>query len=505
MTPLAPRGASVRARLVAGALLAAGALSGGGGCGTSGATAGAGAAPPVVPVAPDRPTALPAAPTPPPAPSPELSLLPACAGDKWLWNTPSNDADWIYGVGDGPSSEAARNSALSDAAARREVTIRSELRDRQVDWQTQSKASDPRAGGYSQNVVEESRASAEGRFRSCDAQQMCADRVGRAHALVRCIRPGRELERELIEAGATVGKAVPKDASLILIPATDDGETVTQLGEYASRILRHAIDDKLPPGARLLTIPPWNPADLQQVARHHKATHAIQGEHVPAGGSRLLFRVWLIDLASEQPVPHSEASFQIDLEPEEQDMLSVRGPLFPSKDSLALAENHGLPLPVRVLQPNIREGDSVQVEFTLPVDSYAYLFDLYEDGRATLLIPNPEITNNRFPGRVRTIIPDDGWQRHSLSIVACPIPGHEVTREDLKLIASPTPLDFDFAHFSGPDMATLQGGPAGKIKEVRAALDRLHAEGVPIREGLASYVIHAVPGPTICKGTGGQN
>jgi hypothetical protein len=487
------------ARTLVVALLVVGAASAEVGCGTSGAAAAPGAGAPPAPVAPERPVAPVA-----PAPSPEVSLLPACAGDKWLWNAPSNDDDWVYGVGEGPTSEAARGSALSDAAARREVNIRSELNDRQVDWQAQAKGSDQRAGGYGQTVEEESHSSAVGRFRACDAQQMCADHAGHIHALLRCNRPGRELERDLVKAGATVGKAVPKDAALILIPATDDGETVTQLGEYASRILRHSIDDNLPTGARLLTIPPWNPADLHEVARHHKATHVIQGEHVPAGGSRLLFRVWLLDLATEQPVPHSEASFQIELEPEEQDMLSIRGPLFPSKDTLALAANHGLPLSLRVLQPNIREGDNAQVEFTLPVDSYVYLFDLYEDGRATLLVPNPEVPNNRFPGRVRTIIPDDGWKQHSLSIVACPIPGHDVTREDLKLIASPTPLDFDFARFTGPDMVTLQGGPAGKIKEVRAVLDRLHAEGVPIREGLASYVIHAVPGRTICKGAENQ-
>lgn len=192
---------------------------------------------------------------------------------------------------------------------------------------------------------------AEGRLRSCDSQSVCVDAARQAHALVRCDKPGRELERELIKAGAAVGKAVPKNASLIVIPATNDGGWITQFGEYASRILHDSIDANLPAGALLRSIPKWDPTALHEVARRYKATHAIEAQHVSAGGTRMLFSVWLVDLATEQPVPHSEASFQFDLEPEQQDMITVLGPLFPNKDAWALAANHGESLQVRVRNP----------------------------------------------------------------------------------------------------------------------------------------------------------
>jgi hypothetical protein len=100
---------------------------------------------------------------------------------------------------------------------------------------------------------------------------------------------------------------------------------------------------------------------------------------------------------------------------------------------------------------------------------------------------------------VKYVIPDRAWQNNKMGLVACPLPGRSVTRETLKLVASPTPLDLDVTRFSGPDMVTLEGGPQGRLADVRAALDRLRMNGVPIREGSAAYTVRAVAEKTRCK------
>jgi hypothetical protein len=459
------------------------------------AAAGCASGPSVVAPTP-TPAAIHTASAPPPPPPPPPAL-PVCRRPP---EVPPEDDESIYGMGVGPTIEDAKHRGIADAATRREVTIRAQLTDRQVDWQVQAKGDGSRArGGYEQTVVQESQALAEGRFRGCaPAEDLCLD-AGQVRALMRCERPGRGFERELIKIGKAVGSAVPASASLIVIPATNDGGWITELGEYASRILRNAIDGSLPGSARLRSVPRWDPTELHEVARRYKATHAIQAEHVSAGGTRMLFRAWVVDLATEQPVPRSEASFQFDLEPEQQQMIAVRGPLFPNRDAWALASNRGEPLEIRVLHPELREGENVQLAYSIPNDAYLYLFDIYEDGRAALLVPNPALTNNRAAAGVRYVIPDDAWRSKAMDLIACPLPGRAITRETLKLIAAPTPLDLDVARFTGPDMVTLEGGPQGKLADVRAALDRLRLAGVPIREGSAAYTVRAVAGKTRCK------
>ena len=439
------------------------------------------------------------APRPPEVPKAVAALpaLPACSGQALL---PAQDDDWIFGVGLGASVEEARRRGIADAAARREVSIRAQLTDRQVEWHAQGAADPTRArGGYEQVVAQETVALAEGRFRGCaPAEDACLE-TGQVRTLMRCERPGRAFERELRKVGRTLGGAVPASASLIVIPATNDGGWITELGEYASRVLRDGISSSLAGGAHLRSVPRWDPAELHEVARKYSATHAIQAEHVSAGGSRLLFRAWVVDLASEQPVERSETSFQFDLEPEQQDMITVRGPLFPNRDAWALAANRGEPLEIRVLNSTLREGEDVRLEYSIPTDGYLYLFDIYEDGRAALLVPNPALPNNHAVAGVRYAIPDADWRSKNIGLVACPLPGRSVTRETLKLVASPTPLDLDVTRFSGPDMVTLQGGPQGKLADVRAALDRLRMNGVPIREGSAAYTVRAVAEKTRCK------
>jgi hypothetical protein len=408
---------------------------------------------------------------------------------------PRDDEDWLYGVGAGPTAELAHQNALSELASRREVALHAELSDSQVEWHAKG-ADGNRVGASSTAVRQDVHSTAEGRFRGCVAQESCVDAT--LHTLLRCAHPGREMERELVKAGTAIGKALPHKSALIVIPATNGGGWITGLGEYAARVLRQAIDASLPPGAELRAIPRWDPADLHEVARKYKATHALQAEHLPAGGARVRFAARLVDLATEQPVPRSEVSFELELETEQQDLMTVLGPLFPNKDAWDLSANHGRPLDVRVRKADLREGDEAQLTFSLPSDAYVYLFDIYEDGRAALVIPNPAVPDNLFRGGKHEI-PDASWRAQQLSLLACPVPGHLVSHENLKLIATPHKLDLEIAKFKGADMVTLKGGPDGNLAEVRALVDQLLKQGEPIMEGAAYYQIRATTARTRCK------
>ena len=460
-------------------------------------------APPPAPVAMPTPSPAPveivATPSRPALPT----NVPRCDAPAWLRAAPKDSDDWLYGVGAGPSSETARGNALTELASRREVSLHAELADRQVEWQATTRDGvKTTGGGGSQVVSQDIHTTAEGRFRGCVVQESCVDTD--VHTLLRCAHPGREMERALVAAGTALGKSLPKKAALIVIPATNGGGWITGFGEYAARVLRQALDASLPPGAALRSVPRWDPANLHEVARKYKATHALQAEHLPAGGARVRFAARLIDLLTEQPVPRSEVSFEIDLEPEQQDLMTVLGPLFPNKDAWALVANHGRGLDLRVRNTDLREGDEAVLSFSLPKDAYVYLFDVYEDGRAALVVPNPALPDNLFRGGKKYEIPDASWRAQQLSLLACPMPGRLVSHETLKLVAAPHKLDLAMTKFKSADMVSLQGGPDGNIGEVRALVDRLLKEGEPIMEGAVAYQIRAVSEHTRCKDAGGN-
>jgi Domain of unknown function (DUF4384) len=168
----------------------------------------------------------------------------------------------------------------------------------------------------------------------------------------------------------------------------------------------------------------------------------------------------------------------------------------PKHDSVVAGPQAPEPLKLMIEKDTYKEGEDVFLTFTLPSEAYVYLFNISEDGAATLLIPNRDVTNNRFLGSTIHRIPDADWTAHDIALLACPDAGHAVSHATFRLVTSPRLLDIQLGHFAGPDFYTLQTGPTGTLAEILGAIKK---EGNAIHEASAPYSVMAIDARTRCK------
>jgi hypothetical protein len=395
-------------------------------------------------------------------------------------------------VGSGRSAEEALQRARADAAASLSVQVLAETSDRQVDWNRRSGGT--RTAGAEQRIEVITRSLVDRTMKGCERVQVCKSGAETVHLLTRCARQSA-MERELRRAAVTLLGVLPGNATFMVLPTTDDGGLITGLGEYSSKLLNDIFDRDQAAAPRLRRTMGWNPEAYHDTTRKLKLTHVVRSEFLSEGGQRLRFRFWLMDVATDQPLSGSTAAFDFDLDPPHLELLDVRGPLFPLKAAMDLAGAQGTVEPprLRLLETRLKEGQEVQIEFNLTEDSYVYLFDIYEDGQAALLIPNPAVTSNHFVKEKWHRIPDEAWRKAGMVIKACPVPGQSVTRESIKLVATATPLDLPLERFARTDLSLLSGGPKGTLAEIVKRLNQLKARGVPVATATAPYFIESVP------------
>jgi hypothetical protein len=342
------------------------------------------------------------------------------------------------------------------------------------------------------------------RLDECETRSKCHIGLD-VHALVACARRS-ELEKQLAQAAHLIAAAkLPADAALLSVPGIDDLGYVTQLGEYSARVLRDGVAQLLtgsPDQARMVSSAPWRPMDLHEAARAAGATHLLRVEHVSMGGARVHVSCYVQDTKDDHHVAGTDFAFDVDLEPAQAELLAIRGPLLPQKDAQDFVNTTGaFRLPIRLSKTDLQEGDSVQVFLQVPRDSYVYIYDVYEDGRVVLLHPSSLDRNNHFAPGSSFELPNAAWQRAGAALMACPLGRQPITREYVKVIASPVPLDLPGTVVEGSDFPSMAGGPQSKLEALRAKLEELTRSGVAVGTADMPYFIHSRPAPEpACQG-----
>lgn len=149
---------------------------------------------------------------------------------------------------------------------------------------------------------------------------------------------------------------------------------------------------------------------------------------------------------------------------------------------------------VQLSSTKLREGEDVEISLRLSAPAYVYLFDIYENGKASLLVPYPGLPNNHFDAGRWYTFPDDNWKQAGYGIKACPIPGDKINRERIKVIATSKPISLPLDRFTLEDLADLKEGPKGQIAELNREVAKLQRSGARIATATAYYDVVAVAG-----------
>gem|GEM_PF-6301302 len=411
-------------------------------------------------------------------------------------------AETVYGVGSAHDLASAEARARASAASAISVDVREEMSDQETLWVDQGERSREQTQTKIDRAVD---SFVVRRLDACETRSKC--HVGNdVHALVACERQSA-LERRMAEAAKVIAAVkLPAGATLLSVPGIDDEGYVTQLGEYAARLLRDGVARALSSEAgqaRIASSAPWRPMDLHQAARESKATHLLRIEHFDAGGTRVHVSCYVQDTQDDHRVPGTDVAFDIDLEPSQAALLALRGPLLPQKDAQDFVNTTGtFRLPIRLSGTELTEGESVQMFVQVPSDSYVYVYDVYEDGRVVLLHPSPLDRDNHFGSGSSFELPSAAWKKAGVALRACPLGRQLITREYVKVIASSVPLDLQGAKVEGSDFASMRGGPESKLEALREELEALARSGVPVGTADMPYFIHAKrePEPS-CEGS----
>jgi hypothetical protein len=389
---------------------------------------------------------------------------------------------------------AAFDLAIADAMKTLEVKLRGE------DAVYESEAR--RNGmGQSQLLVQQNvRVQIDQRRAGCARVSACLGPNSSVRVRASCPRYS-EMEQNLRKAAEKLAAALPPSATVMVLPPTDEGDTYTQLGYQAQGILQQRLQPPLLRPTQKLYIPgkslsedakkPPNPTKLW---RERGVTHFVVGETSVLSGSQVEFRLHLQLASTEEVLPQSLSRFDLTLDPQEQEKLAVKGAIFSHKSALDLAGTTGDKggAEVRLSATKLREGENVEISFRIAEPAYVYVFDIYENGKASLLIPGPAHPNNHFEAGRWYTFPDDEWKKAGDQLTACPIPGDKINRERIKVIATSKPINLQLDRYTLNDLADLKEGPRGQIAELNQQIVALQRSGASVATATAAYDITAV-------------
>ncbi len=409
--------------------------------------------------------------------TPDRAQLAACAAPVSLTEA---DPDFILGQASAPTEPAAFDRARADAVSRltTHVTART----------TQSRRESDTAATMDASSQVESLALRT--ISACDTLRRC-ERDGQIEVTVRCDRRS-ELDREVALQMPKLAAALPKDAVVLIVPGFDEDGNITALGEHLAQVFLARLDTPGHGNARFAQPAHWQPAALHDVARQQKASHLLRIKHRRSSADLLDVDAVLLDAATDQMVPGSNVMLHAHLQLDELGQLAVRGALLPQKDAMELAAGDKRGVELEVTPAVVAEGDTVSVRFRLHDDAYVLLLDLYEDGQVAAMTPGPLAPQQKFIHGI--------WYFGEQKLLACALPGHAVTRENLKLIAAPVPFWAPIVPFV-EEGVVLKPGPHGKIAELVLATEKWRGSGQAIAEATAAYVVHST-GSEKCRSVG---
>jgi hypothetical protein len=426
------------------------------------------------------------------SPVPSAAGIPVCSlADDQSFRRNSQDDDWAFGAGEAATAQAAYDLAIDEAMRSIEVKIRSE---------TSVAAKETVAAGtstQSTQVEQDVHVLVEQRRAGCSRENTCQTAGGQVRVRARCSRYS-VMEQNLRKASEKLAATLPAQATVMVLPPTDDGDHFTHLGYEAQGVLQRRLQRPLlAPTQKLVVLPQWTPADSLKLWRQHGVTHFVSGSTSSPSGRNVEFRLYLQDAATEEVLPQSLSQFEIALEPQERDKLERKGGLFPQKAAMNLVGTAGNKggVELRLSATQLREGENVEISLRLAEPAYVYLFDIYENGKASLLIPGPATPNNHLDAGRWYTFPDDNWKKEGYVLKACPIPGDKINRERIKVLATTKPLDLPLDRYTLRDLADMREGPKGQIAEINQRIDELQRAGAGIATAVAAYDITAVADP----------
>jgi hypothetical protein len=401
---------------------------------------------------------------------------------QWL------DEDWAFGAGESVTAQAAYDLAINDAMRTIEIKIRSETA--VVDSETV-------AGGTSTRLTrseEDVRVLVEQRRAGCSRERSCQTPDGRVRVWARCSR-NTVMEQDLRKASARLVRALPAQAAIMVLPPTDDGDHFTHLAYEAQGILQHRLQPPLlAPTQKLVVMSEGMTTDPTKLWRQYGVTHFVTGSTSSPTGRRAEFRLYLQNAATGEILPQSLSRFEVDLEPQERDKLERKGALFPQKAAMELVgmvgDRRGIEL--RLSATQFREGELAEFSLRLAEPGYVYVFSVYENGKASLLLPSAPSPGNRLEAGRWYTFPDEAWKKGGYVLKVCPIPGDKVNRERIKAFATTKPLDLPLDRYTLSGLADLREGPKGQIAEINQRIDELQRAGAGVSTAVAAYDIVAV-------------
>jgi hypothetical protein len=459
------------------------------------------------PLAPGMPTPLqsrpaPQAQRPQPLPSqnvaPRPDSLPACSREEnqaFSRSTQSTEEDWIYGYGESNAVQPAYALAINEAMKTLEVNLKDDERVFEREIKRNS------TGQTDALVQQDVRVQVEQRKAGCSRDNTCLAPSGSVRVRARCSRYS-EMEQNLRKAAEKLAAALPASATVMVLPPTDGGDNVTYLGYQAKGILEQRLQAPLLSPTQKLFVQGKVLSDDQKKAqnpmkiwRERGVTHLVVGETAAMSASKVECRLQLQLAATDEVLPRSLTRFELTLEPQELGKLEIKDRLFPQKAAMDLAGTTGNKggLEVRLSATKLREGENVEISLRLAEPAYVYVFDIYENGKASLLLPSQALPSNHLEAGRWYTFPDEAWKQAGYILKACPIPGDKINRERIKVLATSKPLDLPLDRYTLNDLADMREGPKGQIAEINQKIEALQRSGVGIATAVAAYDITAVP------------
>lgn len=133
------------------------------------------------------------------------------------------------------------------------------------------------------------------------------------------------------------------------------------------------------------------------------------------------------------------------------------------------------------------EGDDAVIRFKSPMDGFAYVFCLIEDGSVSMLAPNQDRRQVQMTAGEWVSHPGEEERRLGNEIRTAPLLGHEVSRETIRVIVTDRPLE-EFWKVPTANEGTLAGTDV-KIGELLEILHSLSARNVRWACGQKSYTV----------------
>jgi hypothetical protein len=422
-------------------------------------------------------------------PRAELPSAQQCGQQSWLERPPAMTAARVFGVGSGRTRSDALDVARAEAAKTIGVQVQEDATDTQMLWLADDHGRQQESSRTT--LKRATRSLVDRRLESCQQADLCRAADGQTQVLVSCERVSG-LERALVET-ARQWSNVAGPMRVLAVPGTDADGFITQLGLYMVNVLRDQLGEHNHALA-IVDSGPWQPAELHEAARQAGATHLLRVEYLSPTSTSIRATAYFQDATTDQRVPATTSTFEVELDDGQTSMLAVRGSLLPQRDAQNLIGlSGGYHVPLDMPSTELREGDAIGFSFKLPRAGFVYLFDLYEDGSAALFVPSPLLSDNHFAAGAEVRVP---LANERGKLLACALPGQAVTREYLKLLIVPTPLTS--LQPSAGALQVLHGGPNGELDRLVAELNAAPDEERGTGE-LAYNIQRASETPRGCK------